>query len=78
MTELEHLEAAQDALGTLKKSLRELEKINTEAGRMPAANAAHKVRGKVMVLHAEAIEDLRAHWPEQVSGAISTRGGGDR
>lgn len=78
MTELDHLKAIQDELASIKKHLRAIEKINTDAGRMPAANAAHKVRGKVMVLHGEAMEDLREHWPDQVSGAISTRGGGDR
>lgn len=78
MTEMEHLEAAQDALGNLKKHLRAIEKINMDAGRAAAANAAMKVRGNVMALHADAMTLLERHWPEQVSGAISTRGGGDR
>lgn len=78
MTELDHIRAAQDALGDLKSSIKAIQKINQDAGRNEAANAAMKVHGKVQVLHAEAMDDLRTHWPEQVSGEISTRGGGGR
>lgn len=78
MTEKEHIEAAQDALGELKANLRAIKKINEDAGRSPAANAAMKVLGKVIVLHAEAMEELEKHWPEEISGEISTRGGGGR
>ncbi|MFV1644947.1 hypothetical protein VWZ82_13065 [Phaeobacter sp. JH20_41] len=78
MTELDHIKAIQDGLGKIKRDLRAVQKINVENGRDRAANAAMKVHGKVQVLHAEAMEELYSNWPEQVSGEISTRGGGGR
>ncbi|AUR11218.1 hypothetical protein PhaeoP48_01221 [Phaeobacter inhibens] len=78
MTELDHIKAIQDGIGKIKRHLRSVQKINAENGRDRAANAAMKVHGKVQVLHAEAMDELYANWPEQVSGEISTRGGGGR
>lgn len=77
MTEQDHIESIQDALGTIKKDLREIQKINDNDGRGMAANAAMKMRGKVVVLHAEMTEALDTHYPELSSG-IQTRGGGGR
>jgi len=78
MTELDHIKTIQDALGEIKRRLKDVQEINTRAGRAQAANAAMKVHGKVTVLHAEAMEELQKYWPENVSGEISTRGGGGR
>jgi len=76
MTEERQLiEAAQDAIASLKRALRGIEKINTEAGRLDAANAAMGGRGKVIVLHSELTKDMHQFFPE-FAAEIQTRGGG--
>jgi len=75
-TERELIEEVQDCLGTIKKNLREIQKLNKE-DRPMGANAAMKVRGKVIVLHAEAMEDLDKYFPDHAS-EIQVRGGGGR
>lgn len=77
MTERKLLEETQDALAVMKKNLREIQKINKDAGRHDAANAAMKARGKLIVWHAEATEDLNRFFPDH-AGEIQTRGGGGR
>lgn len=70
---------AQRALKVFKIALGKIEKINREAGRMEAANAAYKWRQKAGVLHAEAAEDLYKYWPQNLADdVIGTLGGGDR
>lgn len=71
------IEKAQDALGAFKSAMREIEKINAKAGRHLAANAAMGLRGKAIVLHADATEALYANYPDFAQD-ISERGGGDR
>ena len=71
------IEAGQDGIGAFKKALRELEKINTAAGRHDAANAAMGIRGEAMALHSKAMALLTEHYPE-FAADISTRGGGAR
>lgn len=70
------LEKVQKALKVIKVSLGKVEKVNREAKRMEAANAAYKWQQKFGVAHGEATEDLFKHWPEGVAGEIMTRGGG--
>lgn len=77
MTEQDHIEAIQDALGTMKKSLRAIQKENADAGRNAAANSAMGLRGKVIVLHSEMTQALETHYPEMSAG-IQVRGGGGR
>lgn len=76
-TELEHIEAVQDALGVIKKNLRAIQRINQDEGRHEAANAAMKARGQTIVLHAEMMNDLAQYFPDHAS-EIQVRGGGGR
>jgi len=70
---------AQKALKVFKIALGKIEKINREAGRMEAANAAYKWQQKAGVFHAEAAEDLYKYWPQNLADdVIGTLGGGDR
>lgn len=89
MTEKETIEAAQDALVAAKAAMRkfqvhmgDLMRINTDAGRLPAANAAMRVRdtamqirGSIGVMHADATDAMATHFPE-FSSEIQTRGPG--
>lgn len=75
MTEQDHIECVQDALGQIKKSLREIQKMNFDADRKAAANAAMGFRGKVITLHSEMTAALDQFYPE-MSGEIQVRGGG--
>ena len=76
-TERKLIEGIQDALGEMKKGLRELQKLNTEAGRHNGANIAMGLRGELMVWHSKATVELTANYPE-FSDEIQTRGGGGR
>ncbi len=71
------LEKVQKALKVIKVSLGKIEKVNREAGRAPAANAAYKWQQKFGVAHAEATEDLISNWPQSLSDVVIL-GGGDR
>lgn len=72
------LARVQRAMKTIKVALGRVERINRDANRLEAANAAYKWQQKMGVFHAEATEDLFKHWPEEFAGGIMTRGGGDR
>jgi hypothetical protein len=63
-TERESVEAIQQALAVIKTNLRNIQQINTEAGRLQAANAAMGFRGRVLILHADMTEAMRVYWPE--------------
>lgn len=76
-TERENIEIAQDAIGSLKKALRNIQKENEDAGRLDAANAAMGFRGDVMRLHSDMTRALAEFYPEFAS-EIQTRGGGGR
>ncbi len=76
-TEDKAIEDAQDALGALKKALRTIQTINTDAGRHSAANSAMGFLGDVITLHSRMTVDLNVFYPE-LSGEIVTRGGGAR
>lgn len=74
MTERTDIEMVQDGIAMVKKGLRSIQKLNTEAGRDAAANAAMKHRGQAICLHAEMTESLIEFYPE-FSSEIQTRGG---
>jgi hypothetical protein len=67
MAERDNVEAIQQALAVIKSNLAEIERINTAAERLDAANAAMGFRGKVIVLHADMTEAMRQYWPEFAS-----------
>ena len=73
--ELQTIEKAQDAIGDLKKAMKALQDINTEEGRLDAANAAMGLYGELIVWHAKATVALREHFPE-FADEIQTRGPG--
>lgn len=77
-TEREYIEQVQDHLAGGKKCLLAVMKINQDAGRLAASNAAMKCHGKLVTLHAEMMEELRNNWPEEFADGVQTRGGGDR
>ncbi len=78
MTEERQLiEQAQDAIGALKKAMRDLQKLNEKEGRLAAANAAMRLRGELIVWHADATDALHQNFPEFAS-EIQTRGPGGR
>ncbi len=72
------LQKVQKALKAAKVALGKIEKVNREAGRLQAANAAYKNQQKLGVFHGEATEDLFKHWPEQFASEIVAFGGGGR
>jgi hypothetical protein len=88
--EMEMVKAAQDALGTAKKalndveaSMRRLSKINREAGRLVPANAAMRLqgaaasaRGAIIQAHADASDALAAAYDD--GGVVILGGGGGR
>ncbi len=76
MTELEEIHAAQDALAAFKQAVKNIQAINTKAGRNEAANSAMGILGKAMVLHAEATEALSRHYPQLADGVMVRGGGG--
>lgn len=76
-TEREMIEAAQDAIGDLKKALRGIQKQNEEDGRLGAANAAMGFRGDVIRLHSNMTSALAEFYPD-FSDEIQVRGGGGR
>jgi hypothetical protein len=72
MAERDNVEAIQQALAVIKTNLRDIERINTEAGkddpaRLDAANSAMGFRGKVIVLHSDMTAAMRQYWPEFAS-----------
>ena len=67
MAERDNVEAIQQALAVIKANLIDIERINTEAGRLDAANSAMGFRGKVIVLHSEMTEAMHTYWPEFAS-----------
>ena len=77
MNEVEQIEKAQEHFAGLKKALKQIMKINAEAGRDEAANAAMKAYGKIIVAHAESTEDLNKYYKNEIEeGLIQTFGGG--
>ncbi len=54
MTERESIEAAREAFRALEKHLRNIRKINEEAGRNQVSNAVFGLEGEVMALHSKA------------------------
>ena len=50
-TEDKAIKDVQDAMGVIKKALRTIQTINTDAGRHPAANSAMGFLGDVITLH---------------------------
>lgn len=76
--EREAIDAAQDAIGALKRAMREIEKINTEAGRLAAANAAMGLRGELITWHAKATVAMREHFPEFADEVQAFGPGGGR
>ncbi len=66
-TEREFIDDAQKAIGDLKRALRSIQKMNAEAGRDAAANAAMKHRGQAITLHAEMTESMTAFYPQFAS-----------
>ena len=75
MTEAEAIDLAQKSLGKLKKALTALYNINTEAGRLEAANAAYGMLGRSMVLHSDATKELYTHKPDEAGGIVAQAGG---
>lgn len=75
MAERDNADAIQLALAAIKANLREIEKINTDAGRLDAANAAMGFRGKVITLHSEMTEAMAKYWPE-FAAEVQTKGPG--
>lgn len=75
--ERQSMERLQDALAVMKTELRCIQRINTDAGRLEAANATMGALGSLMVWHAKATKELRRHWPD-FADDIQTRGGGGR
>jgi hypothetical protein len=71
------IEAAQDALCTLKQAMRTIQDINTKSSNLEAANAAMGLRGELIVWHSNATAMMHAYFPEFAS-EIQTRGGGGR
>ena len=89
MTEKQLIDAAQKAVATAKKALANVEsamekvaKLNREAGRLQASNAAMrfqgacgKARNGVIMAHADASDALLLHYPDFAEEVI-TRGPG--
>lgn len=83
------IEAAQDALKASKKAMREFRglmsdimQLNTDEGRLEAANAAMGIRGDAQVIlgsmdlmHERATNAMRENFPE-FSDEVQTRGPG--
>lgn len=75
MTEREYIEAAQDALGDLKKSLRGLKKINAENGNVDAVNEIMGALGELNTWHRDITRQMNRLWPD-FAFEIQTRGPG--
>ena len=77
MTEREEIEAAGEAFRALEKHLRNIRKINEEAGRNQVSNAVFGLEGEVMALHSKATATLHQFWPD-IADEVQTRGPGGR
>ena len=76
-TERENIEAAGEAFRALERCLRQVRKINEEAGRLPISNAVFGLEGEVMALHSKATATLHQFWPDSAS-EIQAMGPGGR
>ena len=76
-TEREIIDQVQDGIADAKQGLKELQKLNADAGRPMGANAAMGLRGELMAWHRDATEELDKHYPE-LTNDVTTRGGGGR
>jgi len=74
-TEREMIDQVQDGIAPVKQGLKELQKLNADAGRPMAANAAMGLLGELNAWHAKATEALDKHYPE-LTASVTTRGGG--
>jgi len=77
LTELESIEAAREAFRALEKHLRNIRKINEEAGRNQVSNAVFGLEGEVMAMHSKATATLHQYWPD-IADEVQTRGPGGR
>ena len=73
---------AKVSLQKAQRALTEVMQINTDKGRLDAANAAMRVRGEVRcirgnldVMHSNATVDMSTYYPE-FSAEVQVRGGG--
>lgn len=76
-TERETIEAAQDALQTLKGELRNLKKINAASGNVDAVNEIMGALGELQAWHRDITRQMTRLWPDFAS-EIQVRGGGGR
>ena len=80
-TERENIEKIQQCFAVIKKRAQDERKRWEEAGDAAKINAWYKLEAKMMVVHAEATEDLLRLFPE-FSGVVSDGpvilGGGGR
>jgi len=74
MTEGEMLKQASRQIKQLKRTMRDIQKLNTDEGRLGAANAAMGLRGKLIVWHSEATASMREFYPDF---ADEVQGGND-
>ena len=77
MTEREEIEGAREALRSLEKHLRNIRKINEEAGRNQVSNAVFGLEGEVMALHSKATATLHQFWPD-IADEVQAKGPGGR
>jgi hypothetical protein len=77
MTERENIEAAREDFRALEKHLRNIRKINEEAGRNQVSNAVFGLEGEVMALHSKATATLHQFWPD-IADEVQAKGPGGR
>lgn len=70
MTERDLIESIQKAKAGMAANLKELIRINREAGRGEAQNAAYLTLSKLNVWHGKATKELYAHYPEFASDVV--------
>ncbi len=76
-TEREEIEAAGEAFRTLERHLRNIRKINDEAGNQQVSNAVFGLEGEVMALHSKATATLHQFWPD-IASEVQAMGPGGR
>lgn len=75
-TERELIEDAQRLKATLENTLKELTRINKEAGRQEVVNAIYLTRAELNVWHGKATERLFKHFPGFASDIVAFGPGG--
>lgn len=76
MNERQKIDAAQAALEVVKSNLRDIMKINRDAGRHREANAVFLSLAELNVWHGNVTERLYEHFPDHAGGVVAQGGGG--